>query len=136
MRVLRYGIVGLSTNAAGYLIYLLITFFGLSPKVTMTMLYAIGATMGYLGNFRFTFDYRGSHWAGATRFALTYGAGYALNLGLLIVFVDWWHYPHQLVQGVAIFVNAAFLFVALNVFVFPDSKRGENQASSQQPPIR
>lgn len=44
--------------------------------------------------------------------------GYLLNLILLLLFVDWLDFPHQIVQGIAIVVVAIFLFVVLRIFVF------------------
>ena len=36
----RYALVGIVSNLAGYLVYLLVTYLGVTPKITMTLLYA------------------------------------------------------------------------------------------------
>jgi putative flippase GtrA len=117
-RVLRFGAVGLASNAVGYLIYLLITFLGAGPKTTMTVLYAIGATIGYFGNRRFTFGFRGDHLKAVLRYGIAHLAGFALNYALLFTLVDIYGYPHQLVQAAAIFIVAGFLLLAFTFFVF------------------
>jgi uncharacterized membrane protein (GlpM family) len=47
-----------------------------------------------------------------------HASGYLCNLAILRVFVDRLGYPHQIVQAVAIFVVAAYLFLAFKMFVF------------------
>jgi putative flippase GtrA len=127
-RLIRYGLVGAASNLAGYLVYLAVTTLGAPPKVTMTLLYGVGASVGYIGQRNVTFSHRGSMLGSGLRYLLAHSCGYALNLSLLIIFVDRMGYPHQWVQAVAIFVVAAFLFVAFKYFVFPD---GGSKASSE-----
>lgn len=117
-QLMRYGIVGFATNAAGYLLYLLVTWLGMGPKTTMTLLYVAGMLMGYYGNSRYAFSYDGNPYSGFVRYGLVHLCGYALNFSLLHVFVDRMGYPHQIVQAVAILVVAAFLFVGFRFFVF------------------
>lgn len=115
----RYGLVGIATNLAAYLIYLLLTYLSLGPKFAMTVLYVAGATMGFYANRKVTFKYQGRTGVAMSRYLLAQGGGYALNLLLLLVFVDWFEFPHQLVQAAAIFIVAGFLFVLYRIFVFP-----------------
>ena len=118
-QLVRYAAVGLASNLAGYLVYLMVTWSGVAPKLAMTALYFLGATLSYLGNRRWTFAHQGNASASVARFAIAHLLGYLLNLGILIVFVDRLGYPHQWVQGTAIFVVAFFLFVLFRFFVFP-----------------
>ena len=116
---LRYAVVGASSNLAGYLIYLAITWLGVEPKAAMTALYLVGATVSFAGNRYWTFSHKGNAAASLVRFGIAHVLGYLLNLTLLVIFVDRLGYPHQWVQAVAIFVVAFFLFVAFRLFVFP-----------------
>ncbi len=118
VRLIRYAVVGLATNLAGYLVYLLVTFAGVGPKVAMTILYGIGAVLSFLGNRQWTFRHAGNIWHSALGFVACHAGGYAINLLLLYVFVDLWGFPHQLVQAVAVLVVAAYLFTMLNLVVF------------------
>lgn len=124
-RFLRYALVGLATNLAGYLIYLLVTFLGVGPKVTMTILYVVGASLGFYGNRQWAFRHDGNIWHSAFGYLVCHAGGYAINFTLLYLFVDRWGYPHQPVQAVAILVVAAYLFVVLNLIVFRTSKSGD-----------
>ena len=128
-QVLRYAVVGIVNNFAGYMIYLFLTHLGAAPKLTMTLLYAVGATLGYAGNRQFTFAHRGNLIASGKRYLLAHFLGYLMNLAILIVFVDHLGYPHQWVQAAAIFVVAGFLFIAFKFFVFT----GTDSMSADKP---
>lgn len=118
-QLLRYGIVGLASNLAGYGLYLLMTAFVLPPKTTMTILYTTGALLGFIGNRRFTFRHKGQLPRAAFFYTLAHLLGWGMNYMLLYVFADRMGYPHQLVQAMAVIVIAGYLFVALRYFVFP-----------------
>jgi putative flippase GtrA len=123
-QLFRYALVGLLSNVVGYLVYLAFTYFGGTPKVTMTLLYGVGAAVGFFGNRSLTFEHQGSIMGAGVRYVIAHCIGYLLNLSILIVFVDKLGYAHQWVQAIAIFVVAAFLFLAFKVFVFPVSREG------------
>lgn len=121
IQLFRYAILGILSNACGYLIYLIITWLGVEPKKAMTGLYLVGATISFIGNRRWTFSYRGDVTSSLVRYSVVHFLGYILNLILLTIFVDQLGYPHQWVQAAAIFVVALFLFVMFRLFVFPNS---------------
>lgn len=123
-QLFRYGLVGLLSNAVGYLIYLALTYLGGTPKLTMTLLYGIGATVGFFGNRSLTFEYQGSLLGAGVRYVIAHCIGYLLNLSILIVFVDKLGFAHEWVQAIAILSVAALLFLAFKVFVFPISDEG------------
>lgn len=119
-QLFRYAIVGIANNIAGYMFYLLITYLGATPKITMTLLYAVGAAVGFWGNRKLTFAHQGSVLGAGVRYLIAHCFGYLINLAILLVLVDQLGYAHQWVQAIAIFVVAAFLFLAFKFFVFPD----------------
>ena len=118
-QIFRYGLVGIVSNLIVYLVYLLITYYGVSPRTTMSILYITGATVGFWGNRRWTFAHKGSIFYAGTKYIITHLLGYLLNLSILILFVDRLGYAHQLVQAVAILIVAGFLYLAFKLFVFP-----------------
>ena len=119
LQLLRYGVVGLGTNLALYFIYLLITYWGLEPKKAMTVLYIIGALMGFFGHRKWTFTHKGAFLGSGIRYFIAHLLGYLINFIILLTFVDKLGYSHQWVQAGAILVVAGFLFVAFRYFVFP-----------------
>jgi putative flippase GtrA/SAM-dependent methyltransferase len=122
-QLIRYGIVGLLNNAAIYLIFLLVTYWGVTPKIAMSFLYVVAAVASFIWNKNWTFSYSGRVNRSFTRFVLAHIGGYLINLLILLVFVDRLGYSHQAVQAVAIFVVAGFLFIAFKYFVFNQKKR-------------
>lgn len=117
-QLIRYALVGIGSNFFVYLTYLALTFNGVAPKLTMTILYFVGAATGYIGNRNFTFTYKGNLISSGLRYFLAHCLGYGINLIILIVFVDIYGYKHQLTQAAAIFIVAIFLFLAFKFFVF------------------
>jgi len=116
-----YALIGVLINVLGYAIYLILTNLWDAPKLTMTALYFGGVSIGFFANRRFTFRHDGGIDVTGVRYLLVQVAGYLLNLILLMVFVDCFGFPHQIVQLIAIVVVAFFLFIMLRVFVFTSS---------------
>ncbi|MBF0460467.1 MAG: GtrA family protein [Magnetococcales bacterium] len=114
----HYFVVGILSNSVGYLMYLSATYLGATPKITMTLLYGVGAAIGFVGNRNLTFSYKGSLIRSGIRYIIVHCVGYVINLVILIVLVDRLGYPHQWIQAMAIFVVAGFLFLAFKFFVF------------------
>jgi putative flippase GtrA len=113
-----YAFIGIVSNVVGYLIYFLATYLGATPKLTMTLLYAVGAAIGYIGNRNFTFTHNQSKLGSGVRYFIVHLLGYIINLVILITFVDLFGYPHEWVQAVSIFIVAGFLFLTFKFFVF------------------
>jgi putative flippase GtrA len=118
-QLLSYAVVGVLSNLAGYLVYLVITHLGVGPKITMSALYITGATIGFWGNRRITFKHEDRGMAVGFRYILAHCAGYLINFAILYVLVDQLGYAHQLAQAFGIFAVAGFLFVSFKYFVFP-----------------
>lgn len=119
-KLFNYALVGIAINFSGYMFYLLFTYFGATPKITMTLLYGVGVAVGFWGNRKLTFAHKGSLLGSGVRYLIAHCFGYFINLALLIIFVDHFMYAHQWVQALAIFVVAGFLFLVFKYFVFTD----------------
>lgn len=117
-QLLRYGVVGGGVNLMLYLGYLLINHLGLDPKKSMSLIYLVGVGIGFFGHRQWTFEHSGDARQSITRYMFAHLLGYFINLFLLFCLVDYFGYPHELVQGAAIFVVAAFLFIAFKYWVF------------------
>ena len=117
-QLFSYALIGVLTNVLGYGTYLALTYLWVAPKLTMTALYLAGASIGFIANRHFTFRHDGGIGVAGIRYLLAQAAGYLLNLALLLLFVDWLDFPHQVVQAIAVIVVAIFLFIVLRIFVF------------------
>jgi len=133
-QLIRYGLVGLASNAAIYLVYLFLTYLGMEAKSAMTLVYLIGASIGFVGNRNWTFAHRGGTSSAALRFVLAHVLGYMLNFLILYAFVDRLGYAHQGVQAAAIIIVAGFLFVTFKYFVFNEKNGASPQSEHDVPP--
>lgn len=117
-QITRYGVVGLLNNLLGYLIYLVITWLWLDPKLAVTLLYPIGATTAYFGHAKYAFAYEGKATQGVLRYVAAHLTGYTINVLLLYVLTDKFGFAHQFVQILAILVVGGVLFLLLRYWVF------------------
>lgn len=118
-QLIRYGIVGLTSNAVGYLIYLAITKAGIEHKIAMSLLYGVGVAQTFILNKRWSFRHSGAHRIAFVRYCISYSFGYFINLASLYILVDRFGYPHQIIQGMMIIVLAVMLFVLQKFWIFP-----------------
>lgn len=120
-QLFRYGVAGLLTNLFGYMVYLLITFLGVDPKIVVSVIYPLSAVTGFFAHFRYSFSYRKGYSGAAIRYSIAHCIGYGVNVAMLYVLSDRLKFPHQAVQAAAIFVVAGILFLIFRYFVFPHS---------------
>ena len=121
-QLFKYGIVGVTHNTIGYLVYLGLTYLGGEPKLVMTLGYAVGVYVSFTLNKSLTFSYTGPNKSAFIRFSLAHVLGYATNFTMLYVLVDRMHYNHAIIQIIAIFVVSILLFTLFKLFVFPASE--------------
>mgnify|MGYP001818011715 CR=1 FL=1 len=114
----RFMVVGILSNFALFLFYLLFTELGLGPKLAMTVMYLIGVTQTFIFNRTWTFENEGAAGPALLRYVISYALGYILNFSMLWWLVDVLGYPHQLVQAVMIFLFALAFFLAQRYWIF------------------
>lgn len=105
-------------NLSGYLLYLGATFAGVGHKLAMSVIFSMGLLVGFFANKNITFRHNGSGLSAGYRFLAVNILGYLVNLGILLVFVDWLNIPHAAVQVFAIIVVAILNFLLFRFFVF------------------
>ena len=118
IEILRFGVVGLGSNALLYLLYLAATAVGVEPKVAVSLIYLVGVLQTFILNKRWTFQHEGHVRRTAARYWVAYAFSYAANMVLLIIFVDIAGFDHRVVQGVLIAVIGLVLFALQKYWVF------------------
>jgi putative flippase GtrA len=118
----RYVVVGLASNSVGYLLYILLTYFGMGHKSAMSLLYAVGVAQTFYFNRKWSFGHDGVISQTLVRYIAAYALGYVLNLVTLMILVDRLGWPHQWVQGAMIFLLAGMLFLLQRYWVFRTSQ--------------
>lgn len=122
-QAMRFGIVGIVSNAVLYVVYLLLTAAGLGPKPAMTLAYALGIGQTFVFNRRWSFAHRGNAGGALGRYVAVYAFGYLLNFAILWLAVDRLGWPHQWVQAGAVIVVAGSLFLLSKYWVFAGEAR-------------
>lgn len=117
----RFAVVGVVSNAALFLMYLLMTQLGLGHKLAATVAYVLGVLQTFVFNRSWSFRHPGRPGPALGRYVATYALGYAVNIVGLCLFVDLAGLQHQWVQGVMIVTVAACLFLLQKFWVFPDA---------------
>jgi putative flippase GtrA len=117
----RYGLVGLTSNLALYVVYLALTWADMGHKLSISLIYAVGVIQTYFFNRNWTFRHDGKASASFMRYVVTYAVGYIFQLGMLYLFTDVIGLPHQLVVACLIFLTAVLIFVLQTCWVFPEA---------------
>jgi putative flippase GtrA len=117
---IRYGVVGLASNAVIYLVYVLLTHLGVGPKLAMSLLYGVGVLQTFVFNKKWSFQFGGAATPALIRYAALYAAGYVIQFVTLMLLVDQAGLSHQWVMGALMLTMAAFLFIGQKVWVFSD----------------
>lgn len=128
-QIFRYGVAGILTNLFGYLVYLLITYLGVDPKIVVAIIYPVSAVTGFFAHFRYSFSYSKGYAGAAARYSIAHCIGFGVNLAMLHVLSDRLGFPHQAVQAAAIFVVAGILFLVFRYFVFPNAGSVDSEST-------
>ncbi len=123
-QVARYGIVGLSANALGYLLYLALTTMHVEPVVAMTLLYVVGVLQTFIFNRRWTFEHGGRVGVAFKRYVFLYLLGYGINLAVMRLLVGAMGWPHQWVMLGLVLGMPLFFFVGQKFWVFAGPAQG------------
>lgn len=122
---MKFALVGVVSNFVLYGLYLILTVFGLTPKLAMTGLYALGVLQTFVFNRSWTFRHFGNAPKTLWKYALAYLSGYLINLMVLHVFVDQLGFYHAYVQGAIVPALAIYLFILQKYVVFRKAKRAQ-----------
>ena len=133
IEILRFGVVGLASNALLYLLYLATTAIGVEPKAAASLIYLVGVLLTFVLNKRWTFQHEGHVRRTAARYWVAYAFSYAANMVLLIIFVDIGGFDHRVVQGVLIAVIGLVLFALQKYWVFRTLPVHRPSGSTREP---
>lgn len=113
----RFGVVGITSNALLFVVYLVLTALGMEPLAAATLMWILGVAISFVLNRSWTFRHSGSVGPALVRYGLLYATAYGLNLALLALLTRA-GYPHALVQGILILVFGVGLFIVQRTWVF------------------
>jgi putative flippase GtrA len=131
VQLIRFGIVGLASNASLYLLYLLLTASGVQYLLAVIVSYGIGIVISFASNRSWTFGFRAPGHAAFVKFVSAYLGGLVLNLLLLYLLVDRLGLSHQVCQGVLILLFAGTFFLLQKFWIF-NAKKGHVDGRSRE----
>lgn len=124
----KFIIVGVTNNAIGYILFVVLSLIGFGAIQAMTTSYAVGMVISFTLNRRWTFEHRGSIRTALLRFLLVNLVGYIVNFLILWTFVNVLSWPQIPTQLGAIIVVAITTFVIMGLWVFSSPKLIQNES--------
>lgn len=112
----KYGIIGILSNAFLYLVFLLLLWIDISPVLASGICYVFGVTISYVFNRKWTFQSERSHIKDVISFLSAYGIGLLVTL-LSMYLMTYWIAP-ELAQIIVIGITAVTIYIALHIFKF------------------
>ena len=110
-RLMRFAIVGVASNAALYVAFLLLLQLAVRPLWAAAMCYVTGIAVSYVFNRAWAFDSRASHRADLPRFLAAHAIGMLSTILVLKVLLGWLR--PELAQLVNIAVTALITYANL-----------------------
>ncbi|MBU3684532.1 MAG: GtrA family protein [Phycisphaerales bacterium] len=114
----RFFAVGIASNAAAYVAFLLLSKYLLGPKSAMTACFILAFCASFLLNRSWTFSDSGAISRPLFRYLILYLAGYLLNLTALWWLVDQVGWNPAWVQLALVVVIAGLTFIGQRLWVF------------------
>lgn len=112
----RYGLVGISSNALTYGLFLLLYHLGLPALWATGICYVTGVIISYLVNRLWTFRSEALHGHDLPKFVTAYGLGLIVSIALMWSLIRW--IPAEIAQILTIFGSAAVIYLLLRLLRF------------------
>jgi putative flippase GtrA len=116
---IRYVVIGVGLNAAGYAAYLTLTHTVMGSRSAMSLTYCSGVLIGFVLNRRITFRFDGDKGTALLRYVCAYAIGYVANFVGLWLLVERYGASHEIVQGGMVLGLAVLMFLLQRYWVFP-----------------
>lgn len=117
----RYALVGVVSNLAVYCVFVVLIWSAVPPVWAAAICYALGLSISYLANRRWSFESTASHRSDLVRFLLAYGAG--LIATLVFISVLTLYLRPEIAQVINIGLTAMVIYGCLRLSGFGDTFR-------------
>lgn len=114
--LIRYAITGIVTNGMLYLLFVALIRLGLPPVSTAALCYALGLTLSYALNRRWSFKSQASHRRDLPRFLFSYGVGFLATMVFITVLMRWM--SAEIAQFLNIGLTAVTIYLCLRLTRF------------------
>ncbi|MDJ0896179.1 MAG: GtrA family protein, partial [Alphaproteobacteria bacterium] len=125
----RFGIIGVLNTVVGYSVIVAALAVGLGDVPANAMGYAVGLSLSYTLNRRWTFRWQGADTTGSlARFLLVFGLAYGANLIVILGFRSLGVFENPLTHLVGMCVYSVVFYLGCGRWVFPDRARRDTAA--------
>lgn len=114
----KFAVVGLVNNVIGYGAFVLLSVAGMHAITAMTISYALGMAISFVGNRKWTFGHQGKIAGALMRFLGVNAVGYGLNFAILTILVLGFQLPQIPVQLFALGFVAVVSFLLMRLWAF------------------
>jgi putative flippase GtrA len=121
-RLVRFAIVGVASNAALYLVFLLLLQLAVPPLWAAAICYALGVSVSYVANRAWSFESRDPHRADLPKFLVAHGVCMISTIVVLNVLLVWLR--PELAQLVNVAVMAVITYLTLALLGFGGARAG------------
>lgn len=118
IQALRFGAVGLASNLMLYVLFLFLTYLGFDTKWVVTIIYALGLSITFVFNKRWSFSHRGDLTSSMGRYLFLYGCLYLANMFVVLLLVDVLHFSPAIVQACVVLIFIPIVFLVQRYWVF------------------
>ena len=121
-RLMRFGIVGVASNAALYVVFLLLLQLAVPPLWAAAICYVLGVAVSYTFNRAWSFESRDSHREDLPKFLVAHGVGIVSTIVVLKVLLVWLR--PEIAQLINIAITAVVIYVNLALLGFGGARAG------------
>ncbi len=118
IEILKYGSWGIFSNVAAYLTYLVLTYVGIDPKLTVAVIAPVFILIGFFVVRNYIFYSNVIIYSAVIKYIVLCIIGNLINILLLFIFVDLLQYQHQVVQFLAMVLVGILFFFSMKYFIF------------------
>ena len=114
----KYGITGIILNLSGYLTYIILTSYGIDPKLTVILIAPIFIFFTFIIQKNYIFYSKKKSFLIAINYLVLCVIGNLINIFFLYVFVDLLSFPHQIIQFLSMIIIGLMFYLCLKYYIF------------------
>ena len=116
--IFKYGSWGIFSNVGAYISYLILTYYGIDPKITVAIIAPIFILIGFFVARNYIFNSNVVIIGSVLKYIFLCIIGNLINILILYIFVDILLMPHQIIQAFAMLFVGLLFFISMKYFIF------------------
>ena len=118
-QIIKYGSVGIVTNALGYMVYIVIAnIIGVSPPVAAIISGFLVISLSFYLNKRFSFGNNSKSISMAVNYYILYVSAIFFHSFIIFIFSNVFGFAHEIIAGISIILISCSLFLIQKFLLF------------------